>query len=30
MQLDGLKLRDGEAGFMAKKNAFSIFNPDQR
>ncbi|XP_030853444.1 dynamin-1 isoform X3 [Strongylocentrotus purpuratus] len=30
MQLDGLKLRDGEIGFMAKKNAFSIFNPDQR
>ncbi|XP_071504287.1 dynamin-1-like [Diadema antillarum] len=30
MQLDGLKLRDAEGGFMSRKNAFSIFNPDQR
>ncbi|XP_054769970.1 dynamin-1-like isoform X1 [Lytechinus pictus] len=30
MNLDGLKLRDGEAGFMSRKHAFSLFNPENQ
>ncbi|XP_028966795.1 dynamin [Galendromus occidentalis] len=30
LSLDGLKIKDIEAGFMSKKNTFALFNPDQR
>ena len=30
LRLDGVRLRDAEAGFISKKSAFAIFNPDQK
>lgn len=30
LPLDGLKLRDVEAGFMSRRHTFALFNPDQR
>jgi len=30
LPLDGLKIKDIEAGFMSRKNTFALFNPDQR
>ena len=30
LSLDGLKIKDIEAGFMSKKHTFALFNPDQR
>lgn len=30
LPLDGLKLRDVEAGFMSKRKTFALFNPDTR
>ncbi|XP_077534378.1 dynamin-1 shibire isoform X4 [Haemaphysalis longicornis] len=30
LPLDGLKIKDIEAGFMSRRNTFALFNPDQR
>lgn len=30
LQLDGLKLRDIEQGFMSRRHAIGLFNPDMR
>lgn len=30
LRLDGVRLRDAEAGFISRKAAFAIFNPDQK
>ena len=30
LPLDGLKLRDIEAGFMSRRHMFAIYNPDNR
>ncbi|XP_058951907.2 dynamin-1-like [Pocillopora verrucosa] len=30
LRLDNVRLRDAEAGFMSRKAAFAIFNPDQK
>lgn len=30
LPLDGLKIRDLDAGFMSKRHMFAMFNPDQR
>lgn len=30
LPLDGLKIKDIEAGFMSRRHTFALFNPDQR
>ena len=30
LRLDGVRLRDAEAGFISRKHGFAIFNPDQK
>lgn len=30
LRLDGVRVRDSEAGFISRKAAFSLFNPDQK
>jgi len=30
LRLDGVRLKDTEAGFISRKAAFSLFNPDQK
>ena len=30
LRLEGCKLRDLEAGWLARKAAFALFNPDQK